>query len=136
MNSRLQATASRIQLLHEVTAQHDDLHLLKCIVQTGWPGQIQEVPPEMQPNWNFCEEIANENGLLLKGTRIILPISPRQLYPSTSMPATSDCQNNYMDPSKSYTSLDYITKSRKLLPITRDALNSLKIIASRHIINN
>ena len=32
---RLAATTSRIQLLHEATAQHDDMCLLKHIVQAG-----------------------------------------------------------------------------------------------------
>ena len=59
--SRLQATASMIKLLHEATAQGDDLCSPKHIVQAGWPSQIQEVPLEIQSHWNFGEEITIED---------------------------------------------------------------------------
>ena len=39
---------------------------------------IKEVPTEVQPFWSFYEEIAIEDGLLLLGTRIIIPTSQRQ----------------------------------------------------------
>ena len=76
--SQLQAAASRLKLMHEATAQNDDLCSLKHTVQAGWPSQIQEVPFEIQPYWNFHEEITIGHGLLLKGTRTTLPRGQRQ----------------------------------------------------------
>ena len=75
---RLHTTVNRIQLLHEATVKKDDLCSLKHIVQLGWPGQIQEVSLEIQPYWNFHEKISIQDGLLLKGTRIIIPAGQRQ----------------------------------------------------------
>ena len=74
---RLHANESRIQLLHGVSAQTYDLCSLKHILQAWWPRQVQEVPLEIQPYWNF-HEISTENSLLLKGTIIITPTSQRQ----------------------------------------------------------
>ena len=47
--------------------------LLKHIVQTGWPPEIHDIPKEIQPYWTFQEQITIEDGLLLKGTHIIVP---------------------------------------------------------------
>ena len=47
--------------------------LLKHTVQHGWPQTITELPPELRPYWTFREEISIEDGILLKGERIIIP---------------------------------------------------------------
>ena len=41
ITSRLKETPSGIELLCEVTAQFDDLHLLKHVVQAGWPSHMR-----------------------------------------------------------------------------------------------
>ena len=35
---------------------------------------IKEVPNVFQPYWTFQEELTAEDGLVLKGTRIVIPI--------------------------------------------------------------
>ena len=52
--------------------QRNTLTLLKHTVNNGWPKSIKDVPQEIQSFWNFREQIAIENGLLLKNTRIII----------------------------------------------------------------
>ena len=39
---------------------------------------IKQVPPEIQPYWTFREEITIEDGLILKGTRIVIPTKQHQ----------------------------------------------------------
>ena len=39
----------------------------------GWPSSIKQVPPVLQPYWTFREELTVEDGLILKGTRIVIP---------------------------------------------------------------
>ena len=39
----------------------------------GWPSSIKQVPPVFQPYWTFKEELTVEDGLILKGTRIVIP---------------------------------------------------------------
>ena len=46
---------------------------LNTIVQTGWPQDICYLLKEIQPYWTFHEEMTIEDGLLLKGTHIIVP---------------------------------------------------------------
>ena len=33
----------------------------------------QQGPPVLQPEWTFREELTVEDGLILKGTRIVIP---------------------------------------------------------------
>ena len=66
-------------LSHEVSVQDDYLSSLKHTVLTGWPGQMQDMV--IQPHWNFHEDINIEDGLLLRGTRNIFPISQRKALP-------------------------------------------------------
>ena len=40
---------------------------------TGWPSTIREVPSEIQPYWTFREELTMEDGIVLKGSHIVIP---------------------------------------------------------------
>ena len=40
---------------------------------SGWPSTIKEIPPSLQPYWMFCKELTTEDGLILKGARIVIP---------------------------------------------------------------
>ena len=42
------------------------------------PKTIKEVPQEIQKYWTFCEELTVEDGLILKGTRIVIPDEKRE----------------------------------------------------------
>ena len=39
----------------------------------GWPSSIKQVPPVLQPYWTFREELTVVDGLILKGTIIVIP---------------------------------------------------------------
>ena len=39
----------------------------------GWPNDIKEVPQVLYPYWTFHKELTIEDGLILKGTRIVIP---------------------------------------------------------------
>ena len=70
---QLPATTDRLNQFHTETTQDEELALLKHIVQTGWPQDICDLPKEIQPYWTFLEKMNIEDGLLLKGTHIIIP---------------------------------------------------------------
>ena len=44
---------------------------------SGWPNNIKEIPLILQPYWTFREELTIEDGLILKGTRIVIPSKMR-----------------------------------------------------------
>ena len=53
--------------------EDNELVLLKHTITQGWPSTIKEVPSTLQPYWIFHKELTVEDGLVLKGTRIVIP---------------------------------------------------------------
>ena len=51
---------------------NDTLAILKYAVQQGWPTSIKHLPSKIQSFWTFREELTIEDGLILKGTRIVI----------------------------------------------------------------
>ena len=39
----------------------------------GWPSSVKQVPQVLQPYSTFREELTVEDGLILKGNRIVIP---------------------------------------------------------------
>ena len=73
MTSQLNARSDSLQQLREGTQADDTLAILKYTIQQGWPSSIKELSSEIQPFWTFREELTIEDGIILKGTRIIIP---------------------------------------------------------------
>ena len=75
--------STRIDSLNQlrVAMQEDDaLVLLKQIITQGWPRNVKEVPKELQPYWTFREVLTIEDGLILKGTRMVIPSKNMKLF--------------------------------------------------------
>ena len=51
----------------------DELVLLKHTITHGWPGTIREVLSVIQAYWTFREELTIDDGIVLKGTCIVVP---------------------------------------------------------------
>ena len=73
ITSQLNARSESLQQLHEASQADDTLPILKYTIQKGWPSIIKELPSEIQPYWTFGEELTIEDGLILKGTGILVP---------------------------------------------------------------
>ena len=71
ITSQLNARSDSLQQLREATQADNTLAILKYTIQQGWPSSIKDLPSEIQPFWAFREELTIEDGLILKGTRIV-----------------------------------------------------------------
>ena len=72
----MQQLSARSDILHQLRLSmqaDDELALLKHTIMQGWPKSFKQVPPVLQPFWTFREELTVEDGLTLKGTRIVIP---------------------------------------------------------------
>ena len=61
-----------LRIVQETAADHE-LCILKNIVFNGWPESRSEVLQLCLKYWNFRNEISIDNGILLKGSHIIIP---------------------------------------------------------------
>ena len=67
---------ARSNSLHQIriaTQKDDELALLKHTITQGWPSNIKEVPSVIQSYWTFRDELTIEDGMIFKGTRIVIP---------------------------------------------------------------
>ena len=78
ITSQLKARNDSLHNIWLATQANDNLVILKYIIQQGWPKTIKEVPQEIQKYWTFHEELTIEDGLILKGTRIVIPDEKRE----------------------------------------------------------
>ena len=78
ITSQLKARSNSLHNLQLATKDDDKHAILKHIIQQVWPKTIKEVPSKIQPYWTFCKELTIEDGLVLKGIRIIKPDKKRE----------------------------------------------------------
>ena len=73
ITQQLPAQNNSLQQLRMVTQTDNELAIFKHTIMQGWPKSIKQVPPMLHPYSMFREELTIEDGLILKGTMIIIP---------------------------------------------------------------
>ena len=81
ITQQLPARSGSLHQLRLSMQVDDELALLKHTIIQGWPKSIKQVPPALQPFWTFREELTAEDGLILKGTRIVIPTKQCKAIP-------------------------------------------------------
>lgn len=82
-NKQNTETPMKIQFVHfsdrklgsirEATKQDTELTALKDIIQNGWPDRHRETPQPLRKYWPYRDELSVEDGLVIKGNRIVIP---------------------------------------------------------------
>ena len=67
----------RLEKLKEATAQDDNLQTLKHIIMSGWPEDKAKLPAEITPYFTFRDELSVQDGLIIKGDRVVIPWNMR-----------------------------------------------------------
>ena len=57
------------------TAKDESLQVLSQVIRAGWPTKTSMVPTSAQPFFKYRDEMTRQNGLLFKGTKIVVPES-------------------------------------------------------------
>ena len=68
---------TRLQELRPATQSDPIHHSLTKTVHEGWPQSRKDCPEQLLDFWSFRQEISEENGLLSKNQRLIVPHSER-----------------------------------------------------------
>ena len=75
LHDHINASPTRIEQLREETDKDSELHALREIIHVGWPNQRIDCPEQLKEYWNYRDELAIADGIILKGTRFIVPKS-------------------------------------------------------------
>ena len=78
ITNQLNARSDSLQKLRVTTQEDDELALLKHMIMSGWPSSIKQVPQVLQSYWTFREELTAEDGLILKGSRIVILVKQHE----------------------------------------------------------
>ena len=57
------------------TAKDESLQVLSQVIRAGWPTKTSMVPTSAQPFFKYRDEMTRQNGLIFKGTKIVVPES-------------------------------------------------------------
>ena len=63
----------KIAEIREETAKDDTLSRLMKIIIAGWPDKFKDLHPVIRPYWSFRDELCVEDGVIMKGVRLIIP---------------------------------------------------------------
>jgi len=69
----LKITPERLEQLQRSTGQDDTLQILETTILTRWSLQKEEVPIKIREHWSYRDELTVHNGVLFKGSRVVIP---------------------------------------------------------------
>ena len=72
ITSHLNARIDSLQEIRVAMQEDDQCALLKNTITHEWPNTIREVPNKIKSFWTFQEELIVEDGIVLKGTYIVI----------------------------------------------------------------
>ena len=71
----LNASPTRVSQIREETAMDTTLSALHDVTMHGLPEKRSDCPVYLHPYWNYRNELTVADGLILRGTRIVIPVS-------------------------------------------------------------
>ena len=74
------ATGNHLDRTRIATTADPALCQLRHYIFHGWPLQKRQLPEQVQHYWNYCEELAVEDGLIFKAHRLEITNSQRAEY--------------------------------------------------------
>ena len=77
INLVLSVSEEHYEKFQKETKIDPELQAVLAMVKNGWPDTKVQVPIEARPYWTFRDEVATADGLLFKGTCLIVPKSLR-----------------------------------------------------------
>ncbi|CAH8629063.1 unnamed protein product [Dicrocoelium dendriticum] len=78
MVQHLAVTENRLKDIRRFTEEDQTFAALRDVILNGWPETKKQLPKELTPYFNFRDELTVCDGLLFKGSRILIPSSLRK----------------------------------------------------------
>eukprot|EP00057_Strongylocentrotus_purpuratus_P021116 XP_011675590.1 PREDICTED: transposon Tf2-1 polyprotein [Strongylocentrotus purpuratus] len=71
-------TNNKLDEIRDKTSRDEELQLLAQTVTQGWPEKRHQVQPLIREYWAIRDDVSMENGVLMAGSRIIIPRTMQQ----------------------------------------------------------
>ena len=69
----LNASPSKLEYIRQESEHDPQMLILKKLIIQGWPKDIKECPLPIRSYWNFRDELSIVDGVVVKGTHIVIP---------------------------------------------------------------
>ena len=69
----LNASLSKLECIRQETELDPQMLILKKLIIQDWPKDIKECPLPIHSFWNFRDELSTVDGIVVKGTCIVIP---------------------------------------------------------------
>ena len=66
-------SSNELDNIHKETRKESTHTILKHYINMGWPCERKMVPQELHLYWNFQEDLSVRDGLVTKGSRLLIP---------------------------------------------------------------
>ena len=77
MMGYLPISEARLLQIQWETEQGESLHVLKAVIQHGWPENKRTLPLLASPHFDTRDELSVQDGVILKGERVVVPKAAR-----------------------------------------------------------
>lgn len=77
MEQDVYVTDQRLSSIREATSDDPVMQTLARIIMKGWPSDKKNVPLCVQEYWPYRDELTTQNGIIYRGTRVIIPTEMR-----------------------------------------------------------
>lgn len=67
----------RMEELTTATDSDETVQQLGTVIQRGWPKTKDGLPPQLTPYFSIRDTLTVQDGILMKGERLVIPISMR-----------------------------------------------------------
>ena len=78
VHENVQFSDRRLNEIRTSTQADPQFQTLSKVILEGWPDLRRNCPKSVQEFWNFRDELSVENGLVMKGQRIVIPPNLRR----------------------------------------------------------
>ena len=78
ITSNIPVSSTEIELIHEESSKDPTLNLLRHYIHMGWPIDHRMLRHKLHTFWDYREDLSMENGLITKGTRLVIPSTLRR----------------------------------------------------------
>ena len=89
-----------IEKLKDSTLRDPILATVYQLTQQGWPHQRRHIPHLVRRYWDFRDKLSIDDGMLLKGLRLIIPGELQEEYLSClhegHLSGTGECKTTYV----------------------------------------
>ena len=80
ITNQLCTRCESLQQIRIATQEDDELVFPKHTITQGWTSTIKELSSFLQSYWTFREELMPEDGIILKGTWIVIPTKKHEAF--------------------------------------------------------